>query len=259
MKKAFLSILILTLALALLSCNYETPITAINQGQQDLSVDDNSAQDDTSEAEDIIPETERNIARNKEYTYTGAYIDHDSGILMYPDLNGKSLTDGIVGTIEGIGYSSPIWVGINFKGEGAICEETCWHPDLLVINNITVDLGDDEDMLTRFVLFAEKTTAGIGKLKEMRVFISDDASDFQSVGVATETMYVDAEKVDFPGYGIYTYTVSLEEAVKARYVRFEFVHEEPWAFISEIEVYQEITQATDRSEVESEIETEEEQ
>ena len=87
--------------------------------------------------------TENNIARGKDYLFTGKYTDNDE-VVLYPDTDNSELTDGVSGTAEQWGYTKAIWVGLNWKGENAVCEDTTWSDTTLAYNDVVVDLGTVE-------------------------------------------------------------------------------------------------------------------
>lgn len=182
---------------------------------------------------------ETNIAQGKSYTFTGKYVDSNQKVL-YPDASGKELTDGVMGsTKEDCAYSKDIWVGLNWKGENTECNSQSWNKDTTIsINYITVDLAAVKSSLTRFVLYATQYSDGVDKPKSVEVFVSSDGNNYNSVGTATETKFVDAENSSNPTYGIYAYTVAPSTAASARYVKFKITHSGPWTHVSEVEVYQ---------------------
>ena len=186
----------------------------------------------------FVSAAETNIAAGKSYTFTGKYTNPETGVVSYPDTDDKELTDGVIGTKDDVGYGSPIWVGLNWKGENTIVNTEKWDETTISINSITVDLGSVKDKLTRFVVYAEDCGSGINKPKSVKIYISNDGTNFTSVGTAAETLFVDAEIAANPTFGIYAYTVALTAAVEARYVKYEITHGGAWTFVSEVEVYQ---------------------
>ncbi|HBR30990.1 MAG TPA: hypothetical protein DD733_02790 [Clostridiales bacterium] len=192
---------------------------------------------------------ETNIALGKSYSYTGTYVDE--GVIMYPDTDRKELTDGIKGDGDDIGFVSPIWVGMNINGVNSQYNS----------NEITVDLGSIQNKLIRFTLTAESCDGGISTPNSVEVMVSDDNKDFTSAGVAysatrykskdmsysvsessiTSSIFSDysdvSEYYEPSNYGIYTYSVVLDGAISARYIKYVIHHGASWAFVSEVEVY----------------------
>ncbi len=181
---------------------------------------------------------ETNVAAGKDYTYTGQYYENE--VLKYPDIGGVQLTDGVRGTKDNISYLDEVWVGMSWGGEGSERNQTNWDENVIAKNFIVVDLGSVTDDLTRFSLFSVEC-ANVPRVKGVEVLISDNNTDFTSVGsvsIDNADMVVDLEDNDHPEYGIYEYSVSANEAKSARYVKFTITHKGGWAFASEVEVYQ---------------------
>lgn len=169
---------------------------------------------------------ETNLALNADYTYTG-YHEH------YPDEGGTMLTDGKLGdSAEDVAYNSGVWVGLNFLGEGADCNTEKWEAGVTKsINNIVVDLGSSEDNLVKFSLTTlESSGVGIELPEKVEVLISDDGEDYESLGDATSSAFYEES--------IYKFSLSADEPVSARYVKFITTQVSAWFFVSEVEVLQ---------------------
>jgi hypothetical protein len=170
-----------------------------------------------------------NIAKGMTYEYTGALIEN--GKNNYPDTDNKELTDGVIPKAkEDLVFTKNLWVGLNIGGADA--DKTNKK------NSVVVDLNEVKTGLTKFVLYALDTSSGISMPKSVEVFVSDDKSTFTSVGVdKAPVKVVDAEDSANPTYGAYTFSVN-GNATKGRYVKFVIEHDKNWAFVSEVEVYQ---------------------
>ncbi|HPP85727.1 MAG TPA: discoidin domain-containing protein, partial [Bacillota bacterium] len=172
-----------------------------------------------------------NVARGMTYEFTGAYTDPNSGNVLYPDTDNKELTDGVKSeTMDDFGYSPVLWVGLNINGANADKANS--------LNYIVVDLGEKKTNLTQFVVYTEEYKGpGILKPKSIEVFVSDDNSNFTSIGKIEEPV----KTLDFPGTdnaadGLYKYV--LNGNASGRYVKFLIHHGSNWCFVSEVEVYQ---------------------
>jgi hypothetical protein len=181
---------------------------------------------------------ETNIAQGMSYTFTGKYVDTNNKC-WYPDDTGNQLTDGVVGSAkEDCSYSKDLWVGLNWHGEGTECNSNTWNKDTTIsVNYITVDLAAVKSSLTKFVLFATQYTDGVDRPKIVEVQVSNDGTNYSSVGTAVEALAVSAEVAD-KDYGIYTYTVTPSTAASARYVKFKITAKGPWTHVSEVQVFQ---------------------
>ena len=172
-----------------------------------------------------------NVARGMTYEFTGAFTDSSSGKVLYPDIDNKQLTDGVKSeTMDDFGYSPELWVGLNINGANADKDNS--------LNYIVVDLGEKKTNLTQFVVYTEEYKGpGILKPKSIEVFVSDDNSNFTSIGKIEEPV----KTLDFPGTdnaadGLYKYV--LNGNASGRYVKFLIHHGSNWCFVSEVEVYQ---------------------
>lgn len=162
-----------------------------------------------------------NVAAGKTYTYTGQ-LD-----TQYPD-DGNELTDGTTGTAAEVGYASPIWVGVNTGGVGAVTADKQ--------NMVILDLGSVTEGITDFAFYAQECGGGIGFPATVEILVSDDNAAFTSVGEATKEFLVDLKDAANPTYGIYKYSLNSAET-SARYVKFLITHATAtWVFISEVEV-----------------------
>lgn len=181
-----------------------------------------------------------NIAKDKPYTVTGIYKD-GNGNIPYPDTDGKELTDGKSGTTAAdIGYPNdtfPHWVGLNWKGINSPCKDEKWTDETVATNEIIVDLGKKESGLAKFTIYTEDLiSVGIGKAKSFEVLVSNNNTDFKSAGKSDAAILV--AETDDKVSGLYKFELSLSAAVSGRYVKFNVTHGGAWAFVSEVEVYQ---------------------
>ncbi|HAN21720.1 MAG: hypothetical protein A2Y15_00545 [Clostridiales bacterium GWF2_36_10] len=231
MRKVIILIMTTLLLTALFACDTEYYEDTDNKAAaQALAEDEGSLFDVSSEDEESFTLQETNIALGKSYSLTGIYIDPNP---MYDDPDKTKFTDGVIGTIQDIGYASPIWVGLNWKGEGASNED-----DTFYYNTITVDLGKKEKNLSKFTLYAEVCESIIEKLKSISVYVSTDNDIFTNIGDAVESRIIDAQDLTNPHNGIYSYTLNLLNFTEARYVKFKINQVTSWVFASEVEIYQ---------------------
>ena len=186
----------------------------------------------------FVSAAETNVAAGKSYTYTGQYTNPETGQISYPDnASNSKLTDGVKGAAGDITYNSQVWVGLNWKGEGADCADANWTASTVAINSIVVDLGQVTDGLTRFALNTQECGSGINAPKTVEVQISDDNSSFTKLGNATGTMTISKNDAGNPTFGIYEYSYTASEEKSARYVKFVITHGGAWTFVSEVEVF----------------------
>ncbi len=127
--------------------------------------------------------------------------------------DGIKLTDGSKGNLDA-GTSSYSGWGKNYKAE------------------VVVDLGAPKAANTFTVYAAKYDSWGIPQPASIEVFVSDDNSTFTSVGTATAVDAGDGNG----GAKLFTYTVSLEKAVTAQYVKFYVVHGGNHVWFDEVEV-----------------------
>lgn len=182
----------------------------------------------------FVSAAETNVAAGKTYTYTGKSADG-----LYPDTGNKELTDGAVGTVADVNYKAELWVGLNWKGEGAKCEDTVWTENTIAVNEIVVDLGSVTSGITGFNLVSEACGSGIDVPRKVEVQISTDKSKFTTVGTAKGKMFVDLKDAANPTFGIYNYTLNASAEQSARYVKFIITHgvKGSWCFVSETQVF----------------------
>jgi len=138
-----------------------------------------------------------NVALGKPYTTTTASSS------SYIDTNGVELTDGGYGSDST--YTASGWSGY-------------LRPNVL---GVTVDLGEVYEGLTSFRVVAFTLSKdGIEPPKSVSVSVSEDGKTYKSVGTATK-----AEN----------YTVTLDEGVSAKYIKYDITAAGAWCFISEVE------------------------
>ncbi|MBO5869820.1 MAG: discoidin domain-containing protein, partial [Clostridia bacterium] len=162
-----------------------------------------------------------NIALNKTYTAEGIYSNN--GSTPYPDEDGKSMTDGIIGTSGSI-YNDTAYAGFN-KGTDAYTANG--------YASITVDLGKTYD-LDKFVSFVgtsydKNGAAGITAPASMSVYVSNDNSNWTKAG--------EANFKDDSTKGCEALEITATTGATGRYVQYRFVANKNWMMIAEVEAY----------------------
>lgn len=148
-----------------------------------------------------------NVARNR--PYTSSLTPNPA----YPDTDGKELTDGLYASASD--GKAPGWSGYN--------------PNAPVL---TVDLGTKLSDLKKFNLRALSLASwGILYPKSVKIEVSDDNQTFREVGTVAPSDLPKAEGA------VYDYTLTLEQAVSARYVRFTVLKGGTFTFLCELEVF----------------------
>lgn len=151
-------------------------------------------------------EYKNNVALGKTYTFSS---QPNSG---YPDSTGNEMTDGL--------YSS--------ETDGHASGWTGWNTD----TDITIDLGEMYDGLNEFNVHALQLNGwGINVPPSIKVYISDDGETFTEVALIPDPEGVDRTKDNIA----YDCRLVLDEAVSARYVKFE-VKRSGFSFLGELEV-----------------------
>ena len=171
---------------------------------------------ESSEEAPVVDPGTDNLAAGKTYTISMLYPNTETA--NYPDEGGKSLTDGTK-IPESAKYSEPCWAGFNIST--ADYQENGYA-------TITVDLGEKKDV-AKYVIYSgsELIGSGIKGIKSLEILVSDDGTNFTSIGTADA---VDSTAEPY-------ITVEVLAAASARYVQFRFIGGANWMFISEVEVY----------------------
>lgn len=182
-----------------------------------------------------------NVAAGKTYTYTGQY--KDNGVYKYPDNDTKTkLTDGEVADVSVLGFSSTLWIGMNWLGDGANNGGAVvgGPAPTSASNKIVIDLGEVTSDLTKFSINTEEVGgAGIKIPKSVKVSISDTNGNFKNLGTAKKNLVEakpGANATTDKDNGIYEFSLILSEATSGRYVCFTIDHSTAWVFISEAQV-----------------------
>ncbi len=162
-----------------------------------------------------------NLAYGKSYTVSGLYSA--DGTILYPDENGKSMTDGINAPADAT-YEDSAFAGFNRNSEEY---QTNGYAA------ITVDLGD----VYAVDKFVTKTgtmmlTSGITAPSKVEIYVSTDNSTWKKAG---ETAVTDTDTIS-----TLDITLELSASVSARYVQYRIYASEGknWIFVSEVEAYE---------------------
>lgn len=164
-----------------------------------------------------------NAALGKSYTVKGILKDQ-AGNSNYPDEEGKSLTDGKGATQ--VGYGDAAWVGLNLNGEGMQTTD-----DFKDKSNIVVNLGESAKIFKFAVeLLDSKGDAGISLPASLEFFYSADGENWTSAGTGTPEVGSEEACIEI-------FSLTLDAAVDAKYVKAEFTHSTNWVFASEFAAY----------------------
>lgn len=177
-----------------------------------------SSEEPAAESSDEEPADpgDTNLAAGKTYTISMLYPTTETA--SYPDEGGKTLTDGVK-IPDSAKYSEACWAGFNI-GTADFQENGYAF--------ITVDLGEKMDV-AKYVIYSgsELIGSGIKGIKTLEILVSDDGTNFTSIGTA------DAVDSTTDPY----IAVEILKSASARYVQFRFTGNANWMFISEVEVY----------------------
>ena len=181
-----------------------------------------------------------NIAKGKTYSINGYAYDSDNA--SYTDNETGKLTDGVIGEVAPWGEGTPF---IGFSG----AEKTtpsAEHNGLTT--SIVLDLGAESDVSKLSVYLTGGGNGGISYPSSVTYYASVDNANWNKIGEGT--------KLTDPADGSSVFGASelvLDAAVKARYVKVEFVQSGRCVFCSEFEAFGTAgTGTTDESETESE-------
>ena len=171
--------------------------------------------DDTTDTE-----IKDNLALGKTYTTVGLYSDGTS--IMYPDENGKSLTNGKNAPADAK-YNDTAFAGFN-KNDPAYAANG--------YASITVDLGAvySVDKFVAQVASSFNSSVGIYAPSYVSVYVSTDNKTFVEAGSVVPT--------DDGTVSVIAATIDLDKSVEARYVQFRLVAGTAWVFVTEVEVYE---------------------
>ena len=162
-----------------------------------------------------------NLAYGKTYTISGLYTEN--GNVVYPDENGKSLTDGYTPAADAI-YSDSTFAGFNRNSEGYA--ENGYA-------DITVDLGDVY-AVDKFVTVVgtKMLTSGITAPSKVEIYVSTDKTNWKKAG--------ETEVVDTDATNTLDVTLELKASVAARYIQYRIYASESknWIFVAEVEAYE---------------------
>lgn len=148
------------------------------------------------------------VASTGEYSENAAlgkpYMTSAESASNYIDTDGKELTDGGYGNDSS--YTASGWAGY-LRAETLV---------------ITVDLGEELSGLETFNTVAFRNSVdGIEPPQSVKFSVSSDGQTYTELGTVTKDN-------DF--------SLTLEETVSARYVKFEVLTAGAWCFVSEVEV-----------------------
>ena len=170
------------------------------------------------------------ISQGKSYTAFGGYTENPN----YGDTGDVEFTDGIITTEAGYDAS---WYGFQVTRAEEDENEDLYY-------DVIIDLGAVEDGLADFIFHTEHfISVGIDLPSEVEFFVSDNGTDFTSVGVGTVTGTVDDATATYN-----TVELLLDEAVSGRYVKTHIMNGATnMVFCSEIQVIQYSADAPDES------------
>jgi hypothetical protein len=151
-----------------------------------------------------------NVAGGKTYTTN---IESNPS---YPDTDNKELTDGNIG--DAINTNSKSWAGYNGIEVGQTYD-------------VIVDLGESMKDLSKFSVNAHQQSGwGIQVPSEITIYVSNDGTTWTKVNTYT----VPTEIVEDLTPAGHTFTVSAEEMVTARYIKYALTPAGQFIFIGEV-------------------------
>lgn len=176
-----------------------------------------------------------NVALNKTYTTKGILLQTETQYGVYPDEEGKTLTDGVKANSSSFSFTDAYWVGFNtnsaeVKGLG----EDGANADF----EIVVNLGGAYE-INKFAL--ETMGGGLNGINypgKIEFSYSTDGTTFTSAGAGSlpeEDAYNKAEE----SHALFESVLELDNAVTASYVKVSFAAftGSTWYFVSEFEAY----------------------
>lgn len=176
-----------------------------------------------------------NVALNKTYTTKGILLQTETQYGVYPDEEGKTLTDGVKANSSSFSFTDEYWVGFNtnsaeVKGLG----EDGANADF----EIVVNLGGAYE-ISKFAL--ETMGGGLNGINypgKIEFSYSTDGTTFTSAGAGSlpeEDAYNKAEE----SHALFESVLELDTAVTANYVKVSFASYtgSTWYFVSEFEAY----------------------
>ena len=187
-----------------------------------------------------------NLALNKSYT-TSTVRD------AWPDEGGKTLTDGVKSkTGEEFSAGDAVWTGFNGNDIDKDAGEK---------SEIVVDLGEVCTVKAFSVELCQYSEWGIAvfNIGTAEFLYSADGENWTSTGEGAGSVCCEVNaETDKYDDGVHTYSLTLDSAVAARYVKVAFAPYS-WAFISEFEAFGTTgAGTTDESKSETESKTESE-
>ena len=187
-----------------------------------------------------------NLALNKSYDING--YDYDPTNVNYQDNETGKLTDGQIGEV------APWSEGFPFVGFSGAESATPQAEHNGLTSSIVLDLGAESDVSKFVVHVTGGGNGGISYPSSVTYYVSADNANWTKVG--------EGSKLTDPADGSSAFDASeltLDKAVKARYVKVEFVQSGRSVFCSELEVFGTAgTGTTDESKSETESKTESE-
>ena len=198
---------------------YNNLTDSLNQGKSLL--DNNATKEEIVAAHNdllywytLTGEVSVNVAAGKTYTTS---IEANTS---YPDTDNKELTDGNIG--DAANTYATTWAGFNGVEVGS--GQTY---------DVIVDLGETMTGLSKFTVNAHQQHSwGIRVPSEVTVYVSNDGNTWTKVNTFT----VPTETVEAIMQGSHTFTVTAEEAVSARYVKYAITPADQFIFIGEVTV-----------------------
>ena len=176
-----------------------------------------------------------NVALNKTYTTKGILLQTETQYGVYPDEDGKTLTDGVKANSSSFSFTDAYWVGFNtnsaeVKGLG----EDGANADF----EIVVNLGGAYE-ISKFAL--ETMGGGLNGINypgKIEFSYSTDGTTFTSAGAGSlpeEDAYNKTEE----SHVLFESVLELDTAVTANYVKVSFASYtgSTWYFVSEFEAY----------------------
>jgi|GEM_PF-1660638 len=201
-------------AIALANGNYKLTLNGINLQTGKAEVCAYIAIEDMGAS---VPSN--NITYGKSYTSAGIYAEN--GAQLYPDTNGKELTDGRTPIAEA-SFDNAAFVGFNAGADEYVRDGYA---------SVTVDLGKIYEINKFNANVASKFNedAGILAPKEVSVYVSYDNVKWYSAGSVNPVDSASASTVNAE--------ITPESAVYARYVQYRFVGNGNWIMVSEVEAF----------------------
>ncbi|MEG0693170.1 MAG: DUF4855 domain-containing protein, partial [Oscillospiraceae bacterium] len=158
----------------------------------------------------------KNIAAAKKYSYTAAdplFPDYDWSNQAYPDSENKKMTDGVRGNSKT--FTDPQWAGYNG-----------WKKT--TTSTVEFDFAIQKSIKQVNADFLVDNQVGISYPKQINVFLSSNGKNWTKVFTQNPKNPTETNS--------YYCTYDLAQAMKARYVKVDFIHENTFVFLDEVEV-----------------------